>query len=125
MADSIEIKQIIRELNTDAIFIKGFDEAIYGTGKVIGGKTVAVYDADECLNILINGHEMDELEAWEHFNNTVMNGTYNLNKPMFTSDWRLAVNAGDILKDIKVDKNRTISDIMDEIKKKKEEDESE
>ena len=121
MARPEEIKAIVREINPSAIFVKGFEDALYGTGKSVGGKTVAVYDADECLKILINKHEMDEIEAWDHFNATVTNGIPAEDKPIFISDWRAAVNTDDILRDIKMEKQQTINDILDELQKRKEE----
>ena len=120
MAKPEYIRQIIKELNTDAIFIKGFDKALWGTGKTIGGKTVAVYNSDECLQILVDEHEMGELEAWEHFNSTIIDGTPSADKPIFMSDWRWAVDIDQILKDIKLDKDKTLNDILDEFKKNKE-----
>ena len=121
MAKPKEIKQIIKELNSQAIFIKGFDKALWGTGKSVGGNTVAVYNSDECLDILIEEHEMGELEAWEHFNVTVVNGTPSPNKPIFMSDWRWAVSIDQVLKDIKIDKQKTLDDIIDQFKENKEE----
>ena len=123
MAKPEDIRQIVKEMNPKAIFIKGFDEALIGTGKSIGGETVAIYDADDCLKILINKHEMDEVEAWEHFNSTVVDGTPGSSKPIFISDWRLAVNIEDVLKDIKIDKQQTLNDILNQVKKKKEDEE--
>jgi len=125
MAKPENIKDIVKEMNPKAVFIKGFDEALVGTGKSIGGETVAVYDADDCLRILINKHEMDEIEAWDHFNSTVVDGTPGKNKPIFISDWRLAVNIEDVLEDIKIDKQQTLNNILDNLKKKKEDENEE
>jgi len=122
MAKPKDIKQIIKELNSEAIFIKGFDKALWGTGKAVGGNTVAVYNSDECLQILTDEHEMGELEAWEHFNSTVVDGTPSPNKPIFMSDWRWAVNIDQVLKDIKIDKQKTLDNIIDQFKEDKKED---
>ncbi len=116
MAKPKEIKQIIKELNGGAIFIKGFDKALWGTGKAVGGHTVAVYNSDECLQILIDEHEMGEIEAWEHFNATIINGTASPDKPIFMSDWRWAVSIDQVLKDIKLDKDKALDDIIEEMK---------
>ena len=125
MAKPTDIKQIIKELNPEAIFIKGFDKALWGTGKSVGGNTVAVYNSDECLQILVDEHEMGELEAWEHFNATVVDGTPSPNKPIFMSDWRWAVNIDQVLKDIKLDKQKTLDNIIDEMNEKKKDEDSE
>lgn len=118
-----DIKQIIKELNPEAIFLKGFEKALYGTGKAIGGKTVAVYNADDCLHILMDEHKMDEIEAWEHFDNTISKGTSNSNKPIFVSDWRWAVDVEQIIKDIQLEKQQTLDEILDDIKREKAEEE--
>jgi len=120
-----DIKKIITELNSQAIFLKGFEKALYGTGKAIGGQTVAIYDADDCLHILIDEHEMDETEAWEHFNNTVTGGVSNPNKPIFISDWRWAVNIEQIIEDIRLEKQQTLNDILNTLEEKKEEENEE
>lgn len=122
MAKAKEIKQIVKELNPNAIFIKGFNKALYGTGKTIGGQTVAVYNADECLSILTEEHDMGEEEAWEHFNGTVVEGTVNPHKPIFISDWRWAIDVNQIIKDIKLDKQQTLDNIIDLIEEMPDED---
>ena len=115
MAKAKEIKQIIKELNPNAIFVKGFNKALYGTGKTIGGQTVAVYNADECLTILIEEHDMGEAEAWEHFSGTVVKGTPSPHKPIFISDWRWAIDVNQVIKDIQLDKQQTLDNIIDRI----------
>jgi hypothetical protein len=109
------IKEIIRELNSEAIFIKGFDDAIIGTGKVVGGKTVAVYSADKCLEILNTEHDMEETESWNHFHGIVSNGKPNINKPIFISDWRQASDIEDVLNEIKMEKEDILEDIISQI----------
>ena len=124
MATPEAIKQIVKELNPQAIFLKGFEKAIIGTGKTIGGQTVAIYNADDCLNILIDEHSMDEIEAWEHFNRTVAEGSPSPNKPIFISDWRWAKDIDQVIKDIKLDKQQTIDDILKQIQDKDEDSET-
>ena len=58
MAKPKNIKKIIEELNPNAIFVKGFDEALLGTAKTIGGPTVATYDADKCLKISLTNNSL-------------------------------------------------------------------
>lgn len=125
MAEPEYIKEVIQELNPDAIFIKGFDKALFGTGRVIGGKVIAVYVADECLQVLIDEHDMGEIESWEHFNDILTTGEPNPNKPLFVSDWRWAVDIGQVLKDIQIEKKTKLNDILDALKKKKEEEKNE
>ena len=47
---------------------------------------VAVYDASECIKILIKKEKMGELEAYEHYMGSVENGAESLNSPVFISD---------------------------------------
>lgn len=121
MAKPKKIRELIKELNPEAIFVEGFDKALYGTGKAIGGFTIAVYDADECLYILIQEHNMDELEAWEHFNNVLIQGTPNLHKPIFISDWRKAVDVDKQISEIIKEKNDTLDKVIDELQKNEDE----
>ena len=77
MASPKEIKKLIEELNPDATFIRGFDNAIFGTAKTVGkNKVVAAYDSDECIKILIKQHQMSELEAFEHMESIISEGKY-------------------------------------------------
>lgn len=89
MAKSSNIKEIILETNKKAQFIKGFDKALVGNGKICGCDFyVAVYDMSKCIEILIDKHEMDETEAYEHFTNIVKETPANDNKPLFINDFR-------------------------------------
>ena len=112
MSKPKDIRRVIKELNPAAIFINGFDEALYGTGRAIGGQTVAIYIADDCLRMLIEDHDMEEEEAWEHFNKIVTEGQSDPNKPIFISDWRKAINIDDALDQIKLEKQATLDDIL-------------
>ena len=123
MTNPKTIKEIIRELNSDSIFIKGFDDAIIGTGKTVGGKTVAVYSADKCLEILNEEHGMEETESWTHFHEIVSNGKPNINKPIFISDWRQATDIEDVLNEIKMEKEDILEDILGQIENLHEDDE--
>ncbi len=111
MANVKKIREIINEANSLAIFIEGFDNALVGTGQTVGGKIVAVYDAGECISILIEEHNMEEFEALDHFKAIVNNDAYGTNKPIFINDWTKAVNAEDILKN-NIDKNKNVADLI-------------
>ena len=100
MSKPKNIRKIIEELNPAAILISGFDDALYGTGRSIGGKIVAIYIADECLRLLIEEHGMDENEAWDHFHKIIINGKTDSMKPIFISDWRYADDIEDIIEQI-------------------------
>ena len=84
----VVIKDIIREENPDAMFIEQkFDIALIGTCKGYSGKTVAAYNTDDCLDVLIK-EGMDEFDALEHFQGSLEAYPEGPNKPVFISDFR-------------------------------------
>lgn len=92
MASHKCIKDIILETNKKAQFVKGFDEALVGNGKLCGNNMyVAVYDMSKCIEILIDKHDMNETEAFEHFTSIVKETPINNNKPLFINDFRQSV----------------------------------
>ena len=115
MSKPEDIRRVIEELNPTAIFINGFDDALYGTGRAIGGHIVAIYIADECLQMLIEEHSMEEDEAWEHFNKIIVDGEANPNKPIFISNWRNAVDIEHAINAIKLERQQTLDDILNEM----------
>jgi hypothetical protein len=81
--NDIEIEERIVELNEDALFMDGFDEALIGYIESCASSVVAVYDYDKVIGILQKDHEMDREEAvdWYEFN---MVGAYmGENTPVF------------------------------------------
>ena len=56
-----DIKQIISEVNDDALFADGFDDAIIGHDSDL----TVVYDYNKCLEILQDRDGMTEHEAHE------------------------------------------------------------
>ena len=103
------IRKIIEEEDKNILFLQSyFDEALVGTGRACGRKTVAVYDSSKCLEILINKYEMDEIEALEHFQKNVDYTTFGSFKPIFINDFRKIKN----IPDIEIDENKTLKDIL-------------
>jgi hypothetical protein len=49
----------------------GFDDALIGIGERINLGSVAVYDVDKCIDILMSRDGMDHKEAREFFENNV------------------------------------------------------
>ena len=45
----------------------GFDDAVIGVGSRCGSEDVIVYDAEKCIDILVEEHGMDPDEALEYF----------------------------------------------------------
>ena len=83
------IKDIIKEENTNALFLEPeFDKALIGTCKRYGRNTVAAYNADTCLKILIKKHNYTEFEAFDKFHDTLNSTKKEANQPVFINDFR-------------------------------------
>jgi len=65
-----------------ALFADGFDEAFLGMGRQFN-KTIAVYDYDRCLDILIERDGMSTLEAIEHMEFNVIGAWVGEFTPVF------------------------------------------
>jgi len=61
-----EKQEIIQEINPDALYADGFEDALVGYVEIFN-KVVAAYDRDKCIDILINRDGMDFDEAEEYF----------------------------------------------------------
>lgn len=83
------IKDIIKEENSNALFLEPeFNKALIGTCKRYGRNTVAAYNADICLKVLIKKHNCDELEAFEKFQDSLGSTKKEANQPVFINDFR-------------------------------------
>ena len=61
-----EIREQIKEhLDDEALFADGFDDALIGFVERCGQPTLALYDRDKCVEVLVKRDKMDEAEAWE------------------------------------------------------------
>jgi hypothetical protein len=59
-------RQIIAELNPEALSMDGFDDAIIGIAERCGQPALLVYDRDLCIEVLVKGG-MSEQESLEYF----------------------------------------------------------
>ena len=64
-------REIVSNVNSEAIFADGFDDAIMG----YDSNGAAVYDYDKCCHILMDTSDMDESEAHEYMQFNVV-GAY-------------------------------------------------
>lgn len=64
-------KDIISDINADAVFADGFDEAIIG----YDANCTVVYDYSKCMKILMERDNMPDHEAHEHMEFNVV-GAY-------------------------------------------------
>ena len=65
-----EIATIVAEYNEEALLADGLEEAFIGVAERCGQPTLAVYDAEKCVTVLMNrdGMERDEAEEFLEFN---------------------------------------------------------
>lgn len=63
----MSIKEWVAEHDEEILTADGFDYALIGVCERAGQSTIAVYDIDKCINILIERDGMTEEEAEEYF----------------------------------------------------------
>lgn len=66
------IKEELSYINEQALFADGFDEALVGIDQ---SDYVAVYDADKCIDILMQTSGMNQEDAAEYFDFNIL-GSY-------------------------------------------------
>jgi hypothetical protein len=74
-------REIIAELNEEALFADGFDEAIVGMATRCGMPDVVVYDREKCIEILAREMPLQEAEEFYEFN--VVGAYVGENTPLF------------------------------------------
>ena len=72
MSARAEVEAHLMDLNPDALFADGLDDALIGIASRPNLGPVALYDRDRCREVLIRDNEMTETEAeeWLSFNVT-------------------------------------------------------
>ena len=70
---------IISDINPDALFADGFDEAIIG----YDANCTVVYDYDECMKILMKRDDMTKQDAHEYMEFNVVNAYVGDFTPIF------------------------------------------
>jgi len=97
MNNELLIKEIILERNPKAKFLeKEFDKALIGS-TANDKEYVAVYDSEECINILVKKFNIEEIEAIDHLSHITKISWLKKNRPILFSDFRK-------IKDIKITK---------------------
>ena len=74
------LKEQIADINLDAKFADGFDDALIGYE---ANGACAVYDYDKCLKVLVERDEMDEHEAHEYMEFNVISAYVGDFTPVF------------------------------------------
>lgn len=79
--DPQEIREQLEELNPEALFADGFDEALVGIGQQFN-KHLPVYSYQACVAVLI-GQGLSESEAVEHMEFNVVGAYVGEHTPIF------------------------------------------
>ena len=80
------------EYNGEALFADGFDDAIFGVAERGGQPPLVVYDADRCIEILIERDGATYTEALEDISVNAMGAWLGDGTPLFL--WRYKAMAG-------------------------------
>lgn len=80
------LRDWIAEHNENALLADGFEEAIVGVAERCGQPTLVVYDADKCLEILMQRDNMSLEEAFEFLSFNTLGAWMGEHSPLFL--WR-------------------------------------
>jgi hypothetical protein len=78
-----EIEAILEDLNPEALFADGFDDALIGIAGRAGMGLVALYDRDRCLAVLVRENGMTPSQAEEHMSFNVEGAWMGEGTPIF------------------------------------------
>lgn len=79
------IKEKLIELNPEALFADGFDDALIGIGERCGQPYLAVYDYDKCIDVIMRDEGLSEEDAIEHMSFNVAGAWMGENTPIWMS----------------------------------------
>lgn len=78
------MREVVAEVNPDALFCDGFDEAIIGTAERFGFPSpVVAYDYDKVIKLLVAAGCASEEQAVEYFEFNVVGAWMGDNTPVF------------------------------------------
>lgn len=65
-----EKKKQLAEINPEALLADGFEDALIGMGQRCGQPTLAIYDCEACIKVLMrrDGMSREEAEEYLEFN---------------------------------------------------------
>ena len=81
-----EIKRVLREENPEALFADGFDGALVGIARRCSQPSLAVYDVNKCIAILMHRDGSTYSEAVEHMDFNVTGGWHGEHTPLWFQD---------------------------------------
>lgn len=79
------LRAAISEVNQEAQFLDGFDEAIVGTVEAFGKPQVVCYDRDIILDIIMDSTGGNRQDAEEYFEVNILGAYAGENTPVFLS----------------------------------------
>lgn len=84
MADALtEIEMELAEANPEAIVYREYEEALIGVAERIGMDSVAAYDYEKCIEVLMKDNEWEYSEALEWFTVNTLGAHYGDGTPIF------------------------------------------
>lgn len=82
-----ELKEWVADYNEEALLADGFEDAVIGIGERCSHDPVVIYDAEGCIEILIERDGMSEEDAKDYFYFNVLGAWLGKNTPIFV--WRI------------------------------------
>jgi hypothetical protein len=83
MSNDSSIREWISEFNPEALCADGFEEAILGVAERCSCPALVVYDADRCVEILMERRGMSREEAEKFFSLNTLGAWGGENTPLF------------------------------------------
>jgi hypothetical protein len=83
-----DIRAWVAEYNPEALLADGFDAAIIGVAERCGQDGVVVYDAEKCIDIMVERDGMSREDATEFFHFNTLGAWVGDGTPLFL--WRMA-----------------------------------
>jgi hypothetical protein len=80
-----EIKAILGAINEEAALADGYEAALIGYVDQFGRPTVALYDREKCIEILMTRDKMEHGEAVEFFEFNTLGASVGENTPAFAT----------------------------------------
>lgn len=83
MSDRESYKELLAESNDEMLFSDGFEDALIGICHQFGRPSVAAYDYEKCIRILMDRDGMTDIEAVEFFEFNVSGAWVGENTPVY------------------------------------------
>jgi hypothetical protein len=83
----LDTREWLAEVNPEALLADGFEDALVGVAERCGQPILAVYDAVQCIEILMKRDGMDYEEAEEFFTFNTLGAWAGDHTPLFL--WRV------------------------------------